>query len=123
MKRTKRQSITEAAAFKKQVRASAEWARLRNAVYDAQDGFDYITGRPLRAGFNVHHACLDWHEYDNFNAHHFYALNKTTHDGVHAFYTAATAGTKSSADARQHVDELLSNLRIVLMDMVEENYD
>lgn len=47
---------------------------------------DYITGRPLLKGFNVHHLDLNEEHYEDLNEEHFICLNKKTHETIHFLY-------------------------------------
>lgn len=71
---------------KSKFRASAKWKRFR-AYMKAKYKKDFITGFPLRKGWNLHHLDLNEDNYENTtNESHFLCLNKQTHETVHNLY-------------------------------------
>lgn len=73
---------------KKKFRATKEWQKFRKYMKSYDHNRDYITGKPLRAGYNLHHLNLDENAYcDISDPEHFISLNKKTHDCLHYFWT------------------------------------
>lgn len=68
-------------------RKSEEWKNFRQYKYDEQNGLDYITYEPLRENWNCHHLRLDHARYtDISDPRNFVALNKETHNRIHALF-------------------------------------
>ena len=79
-----RAETLERRAFKTKVRRSPEWAELRKAKFDEQDGIDPITLRPLTYGYNCHHMqCENWKKYDDLDPEKFVCLNSKSHSTIH----------------------------------------
>lgn len=69
---------------KERVRKSKEWKQLRDTIYKTQHGLDFITGKPLRNGWQCHH--LNPKEYGNLEPVLFVGLNKYTHKLIHLLF-------------------------------------
>jgi hypothetical protein len=82
----KRKKSTQ--AEKKSFRGSGIWQKWRNHMKAYANYKDYITGKPLRSGWNCHHMDLDEEHYQDLSDEtHFMALSKKTHDLLHFCYT------------------------------------
>lgn len=77
---------TSAAKMKNKFRQSEKWKNFRFEKSIEQDGKDYLTKRPLRKGWNLHHADLHPEHYQILESDRFFALNPQTHDFIHWFY-------------------------------------
>lgn len=72
---------------KAKIRDTAEWKKLRIRIADRQMNKDFITGKPLRKGWQVHHLDMSFENYGNFNDDsHFIGINRSTHEVVHTLY-------------------------------------
>lgn len=67
------------------VRKSKEWHEFRDYMR-SQYNSDYITGYPLRKGWNLHHLDLNEDNYDKFDEVNFACLNKQPHEFIHWLY-------------------------------------
>ena len=76
----------EAKDIKAQFRATKAWKEFRQKMFDKQSGLDYITGKKLYKGYNVHHCDMATENYDKLIEENFLALNKQTHDTVHTLF-------------------------------------
>ena len=52
-----------------------------------RDKIDYITGKKLYTGFNVHHLDLHPENYKDLNPEKFVCLNRKSHECIHFLYT------------------------------------
>lgn len=84
-KQRNKQKLSEAQIRKRKVRASAEWADLRNLIRDEQK-IDPISMRPLSRSFNLHHLSQDERYYDDLSRDRFVGLNEYSHRCVHYLY-------------------------------------
>lgn len=80
--RIKKSKLSEAQIRKRKVRASAEWADLREYIRDEQK-IDPISMRPLSRSFNLHHLSQDERYYDDLSRDRFVGLNEYSHRCVH----------------------------------------
>ena len=71
---------------KSKFRASKEWREFRKRIFDKQEGKDVITGKKLYKGYNVHHCDMSEANYDKLIEENFIAVNKTTHETIHALF-------------------------------------
>ena len=71
---------------KAKFRQSKEWKEFRKRIFDKQDGKDVITGKKLYKGFNCHHLDMSAENYDQLIEENFIAVNKTTHETIHALF-------------------------------------
>lgn len=67
---------------KKSFRNSKAWLSFRHEMI-VRDKIDYITGRKLLKGCQVHHLNLDPEQYKDLNQDNFITLNKNTHSFIH----------------------------------------
>ena len=95
---------------KAKFRQSKEWKEFRKTRFDKQDGKDTITGKKLYKGYNVHHLSMDAETYDKLIEENFIAVNKTTHETIHALFRYY----KNDKD-------ILNRIKQVLDKMVELN--
>ena len=72
--------------IKSKFRASKEWRDFRKRIFDKQNGKDIITGKKLYKGFNCHHLDMSADNYDKLIEENFIAVNKTTHETIHALF-------------------------------------
>lgn len=71
---------------KSKFRGSNEWKNFRNKMKNEHNK-DFITGRPLLKGWNLHHLDLDGEHYEDINNEdNFICLNKTSHKVLHWLY-------------------------------------
>ena len=71
---------------KAKFRQSKAWKEFRKRIFDKQDGKDIITGKKLYRGYNVHHLDMSAENYDQLMEENFIAVNKTTHETIHALF-------------------------------------
>lgn len=71
---------------KAKFRQTKEWREFRKRIFDKQDGKDVITGKKLYKGFNCHHLDMSAENYDQLIEENFVAVNKTTHETIHALF-------------------------------------
>lgn len=80
----KSKSVTQ--KEKSKFRRSSKWKNFRNYLRRKRC-VDYITQKPLYAGWNLHHLDLDKNHYEDISDESkFECLNKKTHDVVHFLY-------------------------------------
>lgn len=77
---------TSAAKMKTKFRSSEKWKNFRFEKSIEQNGKDYLTQKPLRKGWNLHHADLHPQNYQILEPDNFYCLNPQTHDFIHWLY-------------------------------------
>lgn len=77
---------TKNAIMKAKFRASKEWKDFRHQMNVLFEGKDFITGKKLVKGFNVHHLDDRAENYKNLDETRFIPLNPATHDYVHTIY-------------------------------------
>ena len=95
---------------KAKLRATKEWKAFRLKIAEKQDKKDFITGKPLRKGYNVHHLDMSAENYDKLIDENFIALNKQTHDALHFLFRYY-----------QNDKDILDKFKKVLDKMVELN--
>lgn len=93
--------------MKRKFRASSVWKSFRTKLKKERK-VDFITGKPLYAGFQVHHCDLNPEHYSNLNPDNFVLLNRTFHEVIHEIY-------------RYDWEEVLARLAIVFRKMDELN--
>lgn len=71
---------------KRNFRNTSAWKKFRHEVISKQKT-DYITGKKLLKGCQVHHEDLDPTHYKDLNPENFVALNSSTHKMVHWIWT------------------------------------
>lgn len=72
--------------IKAKFRTTKAWKNFRLRVFDKQNGLDYITGKKLYKGYNVHHCDMTAENYDKLIEENFFALNKQSHDCCHFLF-------------------------------------
>ena len=75
---------------KSEFRKSDEWREFRVKVAESFDNKDFITGKKLTKGFNVHHLHMDQDiegYCDLSNVEEFMPLNRYTHKLLHYIFT------------------------------------
>ncbi|MBQ0003583.1 MAG: hypothetical protein KBT21_08590 [Treponema sp.] len=97
---------------KTKFRQSVKWKKFR--IYmKSKYRVDYITHKPLRSGWNLHHMDLNEENYtDISDESHFMALNKMMHEIVHDLYRYFV-----------NDEEILNRLKHILMEMKKINGD
>ena len=76
----------KASEKKAKLRATKEWKTFRTKVSEKQGKKDFITGKPLRKGYNCHHLDMSAENYDKLVEENFIAVNKQTHDALHFLF-------------------------------------
>ena len=95
---------------KAKLRATKEWKAFRLKIAEKQNKKDFITGKPLRKGYNCHHLDMSAVNYDKLDEENFIALNKQTHEALHFLFRYY-----------QKDPNILDKFREVLDKMVELN--
>ena len=95
---------------KAKFRQSKEWKEFRKRMFEKQGGKDTITGKKLCKGYNVHHYDMSAENYEQLIEENFIAVNKTTHETIHALFRYY----KNDKD-------ILNRIKQVLDKMVELN--
>ena len=75
---------------KKEFRKSKEWLDFRKVISEAFNNKDFITGKKLSKGFNVHHLHMDQDiegYCDLSKVDEFMPLNRYTHKLLHYLFT------------------------------------
>lgn len=93
---------------KSKFRQTSKWKKFRAFIKKSRK-IDFVTGKPLLKGWQLHHANMQIGMYGNLNPENFYALNKTTHELIH-FLWRYTEWRK-----------LLEQIRIILEKMEQLN--
>jgi hypothetical protein len=70
---------------KAEFRRTSDWKNFRSEMLQNFSA-DYLTGYPLRKGFNIHHLDMRDENYSNLNPERFVCLNKSIHEMVHLLY-------------------------------------
>jgi hypothetical protein len=89
--------------MKRNFRATKPWKNLKNKLKKERK-VDELTGKPLRAGWNLHHIDLDdTHYKDISNENNFMCLNKQSHEFLHWFMRYAL----SDPDIMKRLEEII----------------
>ena len=80
-----KRKLSEAQIRKRKIRASPEWAELRERIREEQK-CDPISLKPLNRSFNLHHLSQDENYYDDLSPERFVGLNSYSHDCIHYLY-------------------------------------
>ena len=99
--------ITKTSKEKAKFRATSVWKKFRELLKKERK-VDFITKKPLRKGFQVHHCDLNENHYKDLNLLNFITVNKNSHKIIHEIY-------------RYDWRMILDNLRIVFEKMDELN--
>lgn len=102
-----KQNQSKISKEKSKFRSTTVWKSFRNKLKKERK-VDFITQKPLRKGFQVHHCDLNEEHYKNLNPDNFITLNKTFHSVIHEIY-------------RYDWKEVLKRLEIVFLKMDELN--
>lgn len=100
-------TVSKLAKEKAKFRATSVWKKFRQLL-KAERKVDFITKKPLRKGFQVHHCDLNENHYKDLNPLNFITVNKNSHKIIHEIY-------------RYDWKMILENLRIVFEKMDELN--
>ena len=73
--------MSRASVEKEKFRRTRDWKDFRKLKGEC--GLDELTGRKLRAGWNLHHLCLDPSRYQELEPSAFVCLNRKSHECVH----------------------------------------
>lgn len=92
---------------KAKFRQTAAWKSFRQQLKKDRK-VDFVTGKPLRAGFQVHHCDLNPEHYKNLDPDNYILFNRTFHKVVHEIY-------------RYNWQDVLERLAIVFRKMDELN--
>ena len=99
--------ITKASKEKAKFRATSVWKKFRDLLKKERK-VDFVTNKPLRKGFQVHHCDLNENHYKDLNPLNFITVNRNSHKIIHEIY-------------RYDWRMILDNLRIVFEKMDELN--
>ena len=99
--------MTKEAKHKQKFRSSAKWKKFR-AYMKKKYKVDAITGKPLRAGWQLHHLDMSDDHYEDLNEENFICLNRNTHKIIHEIF-------------RYDTDQYLDNMNKYLCKMKELN--
>ena len=99
--------MTKEAKHKQKFRSSAKWKKFR-AYMKKKYKVDAITGKPLRAGWQLHHLDMSDDHYEDLNEENFICLNRNTHKIIHEIF-------------RYDYDTYLHNIKTYLDKMKELN--
>ena len=102
-----KECITKASKEKAKFRATSIWKKFRELLKKERK-VDFITKKPLRKGFQVHHCDLNENHYKDLNPLNFITVNKNSHKIIHEIY-------------RYDWRMILDNLRIVFVILYELN--
>lgn len=100
-------NVTKTSKEKAKFRATSVWKKFRDLL-KKECKVDFITKKPLRKGFQVHHCDLNENHYKDLNPLNFITVNKNSHKIIHEIY-------------RYDWKMILDNLRIVFEKMDELN--
>lgn len=78
----KNNKLTEEQKMKRKFRDSSVWKKFRASMKKIRK-VDFVTGKPLRSGFQVHHCDLNPEHYSNLNPDNYITLSRTSHELVH----------------------------------------
>lgn len=99
--------MTKEAKHKQKFRTSAKWKKFR-AYMKKKYKVDAITGKPLRAGWQLHHLDMSDENYEDLKEENFICLNRNTHKIIHEIF-------------RYDTDQYLYNMNKYLCKMKELN--
>ena len=103
-----KKELTKERKEKAKFRQTAVWKNFRNML-KKQRKVDFLTGKPLRAGFQVHHCDLNPEHYKNLDPDAFYTLSRYSHQYIHWLFRY------------QDWRDILARTAIVLRKMEEMN--
>lgn len=92
---------------KSKFRATSIWKKFRQLL-KLERKVDFVTKKPLRKGFQVHHCDLNENHYQDLNPLNFVTVNRNSHKIIHEIY-------------RYDWRMILENLAIVFEKMDELN--
>ena len=78
--------MTNASKEKAKFRNTSRWKKFRKEMYKKADGKDFLTGKPLRKGWQLHHLDMSLDNYKVLSPERFVCLNRTTHEMVHFLF-------------------------------------
>lgn len=99
--------LTDEQKAKRKFRDSAVWKKFRIRLKKERK-VDFITGKPLYSGFQVHHCDLNPEHYKDLIPDNYITLNRTFHRVIHEIY-------------RYDWQDVLARLAIVFRKMDELN--
>lgn len=102
-----KKELTKEQKEKAKFRQTAAWKSFRQQLKKDRK-VDFVTGKPLRAGFQVHHCDLNPEHYKNLDPNNYILFNRTFHEVVHEIY-------------RYNWQDVLARLAIVFRKMDELN--
>lgn len=77
--------MTEKSKHKQEFRKSAKWKKFR-AYMKNKYKVDAITGKPLRAGWQLHHLDMRDEHYEDLKEENFICLNRNSHKIIHEIF-------------------------------------
>ena len=80
-----KECITKASKEKAKFRATSVWKKFRELLKKERK-VDFITKKPLRKVFQVHHCDLNENHYKDLNPLNFITVNKNSHKIIHEIY-------------------------------------
>lgn len=99
--------MTEAEKKKRKFRSTNTWKNFRKYMR-SKFKVDALTGKPLRAGWQLHHLDLDENNYNVLNEKMFCCVNRNSHKIIHEIY-------------RYDTENYINNLHTILNQMKEIN--
>lgn len=104
--------MTDDSKKKTQFRRTAKWKKFRAYMKKECKGLDFITGKKLYKGFQLHHKDMRLENYKNLVPGRFLCCNKKTHEVVHWCY-----------EYYKTDKEFIDRLKFILDEMCEYNTD
>ena len=77
--------MTLASKHKSKFRQTSKWKNFRKYMGNKYKT-DFITGKPLLSGWQLHHLNMKDQDYEKLNEDDFVCLNRTTHKVAHFFF-------------------------------------
>lgn len=98
--------------LKTQFRKSAKWKKFRAYMKKQSLGMDFITGKKLLKGFQLHHKDMRVENYEKLSPERFLCCNRKTHDLLHFCF-----------NYYKNDKGFIDRLKLILDEMVEYNSD
>lgn len=108
----KKKTKSTASKEKSKFRQSARWRKIRAFKKKECSGIDYITGKKLLKGFQLHHKDMRLENYTRLEPDRFICLNKMSHEMLHFLYNYYKNDTS-----------IIERIRAVLEEMKKFNSD
>ena len=107
--------MTNASKEKAKFRQSSKWYNFRKLMRK-NNKVDYVTGYPLRKGWQLHHLDMSLEHYKLLDPINFTCLNRKTHDIVHFLFRY-----KNWRECLKHLEIVLSRMEELNNRELEEN--